>query len=156
MISIEREQLQDFYAESLPLLQAHWAEVANYQAERPLEPDLGKYAELEKLARLFCIIARSNGKLVGYSVWITDTHLHYKSSVMAANDVIYVVPEYRQRGLGIRLIKESERLLFAAGVENILFHVKAKKDWSAILQRMGYAVEDVILGKYGRTDHSRH
>jgi hypothetical protein len=79
--------------------------------------------------------------------------LHYSTCLIASNDVIYLQPEFRKRTrLGTLLITESEKLLAAIGAlrgmtVRITWHIKPEKDWSAILKRKGYMVEETILGK---------
>jgi hypothetical protein len=56
-------------------------------------------------------------------------------------------PDYRAGMLGLRLIKESEKILKEKKVDKILWHIKFNKDFRIILHRLGYVDEDVIVGK---------
>jgi hypothetical protein len=66
---------------------------------------------------------------------------------MAMNDVIYIKPSERKGRTGIRLIKESELRLTKLGVKKISWHLKPQYDFSAILTRMGYMREEIMMGK---------
>lgn len=147
MIEIKREAFDDFYDEAQPLALEHWQEVANYRDRRQLEVDYHTYKDLESHNRLYCITARDDGKLVGYSVWTLNTHINYKSWTFAASAAIFVLPFYRKRGVGLRLINKSEEFLKNFGVNQILFRVKPSNDWTPILDRKGYGVEDIVMGK---------
>jgi len=150
MIHIAREPFDQIYgAEVAAMLLKHWQEIALYQGDVPLEPDLERYRALEKAGALLCLSARDDGRPVGYAAWILAYHLHYASCKTATNDVIYLLPEYRGRTAGLRLIEESERVLIEeCGAHVIRWHIKPANDWSAVLLRRGYQVEESILGKY--------
>jgi hypothetical protein len=92
--------------------------------------------------------ARDGEKLIGYSVWFLDAHIHYADALVASNDVIFVHKSYRKgSSVGTDLITYSERMLKQIGVNKALWHIKFDHDWSAILRRRGYANEDFIVGK---------
>ena len=66
---------------------------------------------------------------------------------MAANDVLFLRHDLRLGTTGIKLLKFSEQQLKLLNVNKITWHVKFAKDFRPILHRMGYADEDVIVGK---------
>jgi GNAT superfamily N-acetyltransferase len=138
------------------LLEVHWREIALYQDRVRLDVDYDRYRELDAAGRLLCLAAFDCDRLIGYAAWILTFHLHYRQCLMGANDVIFVLPEYRSRSTaGVRLIRESERYLKQLEVHRIIMHVKPAKDWTAILTRMGYEQEEIIMGKYiGAEDRS--
>ena len=129
------------------LLDLHYNEIALDKEVIPLDPDWDKYRNLYNLGILKIITARDEGKIVGYSIFFVNAHLHYKSSIYANNDLLYLHPEYRKGSLGIKLIKYSEKVLRDLGVTKILWHIKFNKDFRLLLHRLGYIDEDVIVGK---------
>lgn len=129
------------------LLKLHYDEVALDQEHIPLDPDWERYETLYNRGGLFIVTARDAGKLVGYSVFFIVKHLHYNSTLVASNDVLYLRPEYRQGMAGIRLIKVSEEELKKIDVMKVVWHIKYHKDFRNILYRMGYKDEDAIVGK---------
>jgi hypothetical protein len=146
MTTIQRETYWDCHEGVERLLEAHWKEVALYKGEVALEPDLGRYQVMEAQNRLVIVTAREGGEVVGYSIFLLHHHLHYKSCLVASNDVIYLRPD--KRGIvGAKLIKRSEAILKSLGVKRMTWHVKPKHDWSAILYRSGYVQEEIIMGK---------
>jgi GNAT superfamily N-acetyltransferase len=142
------ESMMEVLAEFKDLCVSHWMEIANYQDKIPLEPDWDKYRALENAKMLAFMSVRVSGVMVGYCAFIITPHLHYKSCVTAMNDLIYVRPEYRGF-IGAKLIKESERMVTALGARRIIWHVKpGERDWSSVLERMGYSLEEMMMGKY--------
>ncbi len=146
-VSIGRESYAQLHADIVPLMVDHWREVALYQEEIALDPDFERYRRLEAVGNLVALGARRGCELIGYSVFILHKHLHYKDCLVASNDVLYVAPDERHGGTGIRLIRASERELAHLGVQRITWHVKPKNDFSALLKRMGYATEETIFGR---------
>ena len=107
--------------EALPLLRAHWAEVAHY-LDIPLEIDTDMYLGASVAGLVRCYTARAdgesrwwlrqdgcedrrcsaaNGELLGYAVFFVRPNLHYKQSKQAVQDVVYLHPSVRG-GTGAR------------------------------------------------------
>jgi len=144
MYSVER--WETFGGEFKVLSVDHWKEVAIDQEEVPLDPDWDTYEMADSIGKIIFVSARDSGKMVGYSIWAIVKPLHFKSTLYAQNDVIYMKPEYRGRH-GLELIRESERFVKARGVKKILWGVMATRDWTKILERMGYRREDILMSK---------
>jgi hypothetical protein len=142
---IREEKICTLWDEALPLLNAHWREITHY-ADIPLDPDIETYNKMEAIGALRCFTARDQGRLVGYAVFFIRHNLHYRSSLQAMQDVLFVLPEYRGM-LGIKLIRESERLLTSAGAQVLYHHVKRTNKVGELLVRMGYELIDEIYGK---------
>jgi len=120
MIHALTYQVEDF-ARVLPelkqLIGQHYDEVAVLQDKIPLDPDYARYDQLHRSGVLHVTTARADGELVGYHIAIISTHLHYKSTVVASDDLFFLKPEHRQGFAGVRLFKEVERTLKARGVK---------------------------------------
>jgi GNAT superfamily N-acetyltransferase len=147
-ITIQRETYSTaLIAEFEPLLKAHWLEIANYRDQVPYDPDFQKYCELDQTGMLFCLTARVDGQLVGYSVFYLTNSPHYKSTLFAINDVFYVDLAHRKGSIPMRLIRESERTARSLGVKRLLWHVKPCNQMSELLNRLGYAFEEQTMGR---------
>ena len=105
------------------LLIKHWKEVALDQDTIPLDPDWKRVIELEHAKMLYSAALRRDGKIVGYNAFAVYPHIHYKSSLHAVNDVLYVDPEERGTA-GIRLIRGTEAMLKELGVVKVIYHTK--------------------------------
>lgn len=147
MISYQIETFDQVKDDIKDLLRLHYNEVALDREYIPLDPDWDKYEAIYHRGGLFIATARDDNKLIGYSVFFVVNHLHYSSTLVASNDVLYLRPEYRQGTAGIKLIKFSESELKKAGVDKAVWHIKYHKDFRKILYRMGYKDEDAIVGK---------
>jgi hypothetical protein len=134
--------------EALPLLQAHWEEVAFYK-DVPLDPHLENYKLLNDVGCLKIITARINKELVGYTVFLISQMAHYKTQKIAQQDVFFVRQDKRKTmmGVGITLLNESERVLSELDVDVVQHHVKVYKDFGPMLEKFGYTFVEKIYQK---------
>lgn len=130
------------------LLARHWAEVAHFK-DIPLEPDWDAYAAAETGGRLRIFTVRIGGALVGYCCFILNHNPHYKSSLQAVQDILFLAPEHRHARIGAHLLMYCERQLKAEGVQAIYQHTKAKPelDMGPLLKRLGYELVDTLWAK---------
>jgi hypothetical protein len=148
MITIQQEILFDIFDEMQELTRLHYEEIALHKEAIPLDPMWEEYATLERIGRLVIFTARDEGKLIGYGFFFINQHMHYARTKIAINDVLFLHPDYRKGTMaGIRLIRFCEQQLAQMAVDKITWHIKVKHDWGAILDRMGYADEDIVKGK---------
>ena len=129
------------------LIKRHYAELTLDKDVMKLAPDWDRYNELNNLGKLSIVAAYDGEKIVGYSVFFLNEHIHYKNNIIANNDVLFLAPEYRLGMTGIKLIKYSEMILQQLGVSKVIWHVKMAKDFRKLLHRMGYQDEDIIVGR---------
>ena len=111
MIKYSEEKCADVFDEITPLLERHWEEIALNKEKVKLNPDWDLYSKMNEMGLVRTFIARDNGKLIGYFVVTVHPHMHYKDTIYALNDVIYVDPEYRGSTVAVRLIKHVEKEL---------------------------------------------
>ena len=142
-----RETLSDVRAELEPILRRHYEEIAWKRDRIPLDVDWEKYDLCEKNGSLEVYTARIDGKLAGYSAYFISRHPHYKQTIYAQNDVLYIDKPYRGRQ-GMEFIRWCETQLKARGVQVHGLHVKKWFDWSAMAVRMGFEPMDTILMKW--------
>ena len=149
MIELKIESIQSVIDEGLELINQHWDEVAFCKDKVPVDPNWEGFKEIERKESLFVMTARDEGRLIGYAVFVLHSLMHYKTCWAASNDAIFVDKDYRSKSsVGLRLIKTCEKELKNRGIHRIFWHVKPTNDWTPVLKRMGYTVEDVIMGKY--------
>jgi hypothetical protein len=144
---ISRENLATFQTEAQVLLEQHYQELTLHKEYIKLSVDWDKYYKLESAGGFVLITARDKGKLIGYSAFFISNHIHYKNTKIAMNDVLFLHKDYRKGSAGIKLIKESEKIMKELNVSKIIWHVKLSNDFTPILKRMGYVVEEVCVGK---------
>lgn len=132
--------------EAMPLLIAHYHEIALYK-DIPLAPDFETYRLLEAAGQLRVYSARNNAELIGYMVAIVRPHPHYKTSLTAMTDLLFVVQEERRGRVGVDLIRFAEGRLKAEGVQVIIQHVKDYADFGPLLERGGYRKFETLYSK---------
>jgi GNAT superfamily N-acetyltransferase len=135
-----------------PLLEEHYAELATVPDIMLLKPDVERYQTLEAAGNLFAIgmfdIHGDNGEtLVGYSVNIVCTNLHYGDLLMCQNDLLFVRKSHRRGMTGMRLITATERAAKDRGVKMMLWHAKPGTTLDRMLPRLGYGIQDVIYSQ---------
>jgi hypothetical protein len=148
-IKFQCEPVLQVKPEMEPMLEDHYQELTLHKDKIKLAPDWELYDKMEKTKNFYLLTARleeQNNMLVGYSAWFVKTHIHYKETIVAANDVLFLHKDFRQGMLGIKLIKYSEQEM-KKYAHKITWHVKGEPDFRPILHRMGYIDEDVIVGK---------
>lgn len=148
MLMYNVEKFQDFKNEIFHLWHDHWEEIATDKDKIPLDPDVLKYQQMQNREDLLCITCRSKGELVGYAFMLIFPHLHYKTTLVAMNDLLYLKPQYRKGFAGIRLIKFAEKCCKDIGVQKIVWHIKTDHNFGPIMERLGYNLFEVNYGKY--------
>lgn len=136
-IVIQREPIHALWTEIWPLLHDHWQEIGLWR-DIPPDPDTQAYEAMETAGMLRVFTVRAEGWLIGYAAYVVRTHLHYRGSKQAVQDVIYLKPEHRRGRLGLRLIRHADAELAREGVQAVFHHVKVAHDFGPVLERIGY------------------
>lgn len=145
-IKLQREIVTDeLIDEGLPLLQAHYDEIARFK-ETPLEIDREQYLAAERIGMVRCFTAREGGRLIGYANYFIRSHPHFKSTIHALSDILYISPE--RRGIfGSYFLRWCEQELRIEGCNYIYQSVTTKYDFGQLLERIGYMKIDSTYGK---------
>ena len=148
MLKIAVETLVDVKEECGDLIAAHWVEIAVWP-DIPLDPDWSGYENLEKAGMLVIYTVRNEtNQLVGYAVFFMRKHLHYKSHSWAANDIVWVHPDYRDGKIGANLVQFWEQDLQARGIHVVHVNVKvAHPALGLVLRREKYKTVESGLEK---------
>lgn len=99
-VTAQVENLTQRLEELKPLLPHHHKEIAIYQDRMPLDPDYGAYLAADARGELCFVTARKDGELVGYALFFVKPHLHYRRTLTATMDLIYLWPDHRLNGTG--------------------------------------------------------
>lgn len=142
MIAFAREPVASVVEEIKPLLALHYHEIAHFQ-DIPLDPDWEFYLRAP-MVRVFT--ARHGHELVGYGVFFVAPNKHYRSSLQAVQDILFVHPEHRGM-TGFRLLRYCDRQLRAEGVQVVYHHVKLAHDFGGLLKAMKYEPTDMLWAK---------
>lgn len=147
MFKFQREKAQDVFKEMAPLLRRHYGEIAHYK-DIPLDPDFDTYFKMEDAGILRVYTARDEvNRLVGYAVYFIKTNLHYRSSLQAIQDVLFISADVRGM-FGAKFIIWTENQLKKENVQVVFQHIKITTSKTVdLFKRMGYVPIDLILGK---------
>lgn len=148
MITFQQETLDQSLGEMKPLFEKHYKEIAMYQDKIELNPDYDRYYELEKNGGLQIYTARDDEKLIGYTIYFTNKHLHYKDHLYAANDIIYVDPEYRGSLMAFDLLHFADEQLKELGVSVVTMHMKSYAPFETLMKACEYDKAEFIYSKY--------
>jgi len=143
-VQFARETVEGVEAEIVPLLEEHFEEAAKYK-ELHLAPNYSVYkmAEEKNMFRLFTI--RKDGHLVGYDTYFIVQHPHFSKSILARNDLLFIRKPYR--GVAMRFLSWVHRELKKDHVDVISHSVTPKKDFSPLLKRLGYTLQEHIYSR---------
>ena len=151
-IVFQQERLTDCLEEARPLLEAHWREIAHYQ-DIALDPEWTRYELLEQAGNLRIFTFRESKILRGYAVFVVNTNMHYRQSLQAVQDILWLDPALRKQMLGARFIQWCDEALQRDFVQVVYQHVKLSYDFGPTLQRLGYEPIEMVWGK--RLDRGR-
>lgn len=149
MIQFKHEPLtMGLVAEMEPLLAMQYEELTLHKDVVKLRPRWSLYLLMQSRGTLHVITARQGGvRLVGYSLFLVDQHLHYADIKLASNDVFYVHPDFRRGSVPLRFLRFTRGYLKDIGVHKIAYHFKAGNNFGAILKRLGYSPEEEVVAE---------
>lgn len=137
MITFQKEAPSPFADDAIQLFKDHYDEIAERTDVIDLDPNIEQYNFMFNKNMLEIHTARDDGKLVGYSIWFVVNHIHYKKSLTATSDVLYISPDYRKGMFGYKFIKWTTDEIKKRKPQRILFHVKPFLDYGHLLERLG-------------------
>lgn len=145
MITIQKESYKNSIEEMKLLYPRHYEELSRTK-QFPLNPQYETYLRLEEAGILHTIIVRDDKKLIGYILAMVVPDLHY-GGLMCAEDIYYLIPEYRGRMIGVRLFRFFEEEMKKLGVLKIAVTTKIHSDNSTFLEYLGFKQHEKILIK---------
>lgn len=143
-MKFQKELIKDIWTEALELLEQHWQEITHFK-DIALNPDWSSYFTLEENGIMRCFTVRDDSKLVGYCVYFVRPNMHYKQSVQAVQDVLFIKKD--KRGHGREFIQWCDEQLKSEGIQVVYQHVKAAHNWGPMIERQGYELVDLIYAK---------
>ena len=143
-MEFRRENISALFEEAVPLMVKHYKEIAHYK-DIELEPDWDAYNKAEEIDAVRVYTIRDDGQMIGYAIFFFHTNYHYRKSLQAYQDLIFIDPKHR--GPGYKFIKWIDGQLKAEGIQIVYHHVKATKDFGPMLERIGYELVDKIYAR---------
>lgn len=148
MIVYAREKIKTIKEDIQPLIQHNYDEVELDTDKLKLDLNWDAYHVLENINMLHIYTARTNDKLVGYLVMITNPSMHCAKEMQACSDVIYIHPNSRKGNAGLSIIKYAEQDLMERGVSTMHIITKTHAPFDKILERSGYTFAEKVFQKY--------
>ena len=145
-ITFQVESYKDCMDEVKVHYPAHYEELSVTKTY-PLDPDYDAYLQLDQQGFLKVVTCRKDGVLIGYIQFIVTKNLHYKTMVMAVEDIYYLIKEERKGRVGIELFKFAEQYLKSIGVHRICYTTKVHLDNSSIFKYLGYSYIEKLYSK---------
>jgi len=130
------EDIVASWDEALPLMRAHHVEVGPLPS-REFDPSKEGYANLQAAGSLMTFSIRKAGELIGYATFYLSKPLHYKTTLFAMQDALYVEPAHRGM-TAIRFIYWTDRVLKAEGAKYIVRHTSARMENGSMYVGLGY------------------
>ena len=134
------------------LLMAHWNELGLHHENCPLDPDFERFIELEDLGLFKVWAGRDGDKLVGYLGFFIQPHLHYRTTLHAAEDLFLLAKPYRKGLAGYRMFTTAIDALRELGVKRCILHAKVhfeaeRGGLAKFFQRLGFTHTDELFIK---------
>ncbi len=150
MITAQVESFVDCASELAAIFPQHWDELALFRDRMPLAPQWQEYARRERDGVLFLVTVRWNGKIVGYYTAQVAPGFHYSQTLTGTHDLVYVIPEARERGLALPLFRCVERELKRRGVRLWFSGFKTHNPLGMpdLLDRLGFVPADQYCAKW--------
>lgn len=142
------ERWDDALAELVPLFSRHWHEVYEGQNASPFNVDSARYSALDAAGILHLVVARRDGKIIGYHIGLISNHLHSADLLHAVSDCYWFDPEVRHGIITKRLFEFVENDLARRGVVRLYTSTPLNIDQGGLFERLGFeAVERVYVKK---------
>jgi ribosomal protein S18 acetylase RimI-like enzyme len=102
-------------------------------------------------------VARARGGVVGFVMFHVETGAYEQDTTRGVVDNVFVTPEYRDCGVGSRLLDAAEAALRERGAETLAISVLAANDAARRLyERRGYETQRLVLERPAESDtHSK-
>lgn len=123
------------------MMRSHQAEVSTLPGELDLNVPL--YAKGDASGALILVTARDDGEPIGYSTCWYGFHPQCKQIRIAQGDTIYVMPKYRGRMVGVRILRFMIGELQAKAPLIVRYGSKLKADISPMLKRVGFELDEL-------------
>ena len=138
MHSIAEESFSDAQPGIESLARMHWDEIET--TSFPFDIDWALLQTLADAGALITVTVRDDQDVfVGYALYSISPMTHSAGVRVAISDSLYLRPDHRKGALGIRFLRESERILRDAGVDMIVQNVRTSSvKLAGVLERLNY------------------
>lgn len=151
-MEFNRESLSDCRKEVDEILRKeHWPELGHYE-DIPIDMDWSRYEFMETANKLRCFIVRTHineefkdNMVIGYAFYFVSHHLHYKNTLVASQDILYIKKQHR--GFGKSFIDWCDVQVKKEGVTTVTQHIKPWMNWGHMAKSLGYEEAEIIWSR---------
>ena len=136
-LTYQIESYEEFVPEGLSLLQKHYEELAN-PLDAPFIIDMGLYESLYKEGSLLLLTARDKGVMVGYEIIRLGQHVRSNGTLVADEEGLFLLPEYRKGNAGILLVQLGIRAAQAVGAEYFFSYSQECRPIGKLFIKLGF------------------
>lgn len=147
-ITAQIESLTVAWPELEPHFPEHWRMLGLWRDKMPLDVDKAAYFRIDAEGGFTLGTVREDGRLVAYANFFVRPHLHYRSTVCATMDVIYLEQSLRGSGHGAALGKTVLAELKRRGVGPMFGGSKNHNGIEAFWRAMGMEPVETVLGMW--------
>ena len=146
MITYQVEKYVDCQKELEALYPEHYEELS-VTKNFPLDPDHETYIKLDNAGILVLITCREDEGLIGYIIGMMTRNLHYKSCMMATEDIYFLRKMHRAGRTGLNMFKFFEKEVISRGANRIVFTTKIHLDNSKLFEYLKYSFIEKTFSK---------
>jgi Acetyltransferase (GNAT) family len=143
-VTFQIENVDAVKKDGLPLLDAHYEEIAQFKDVQKLDPDWDVYYRIEGQGKLWVMTARLDGAMIGYIVMMLTNDMHYRKLMRATEDIHFILPEHRKGILGYRMLAKTKQAMREKGAHTITFRTKPSSDHGLLFERLGGVLHDLV------------
>lgn len=137
MITFGRETVAEVWPDVQEVAAEHWENSAKFPENGP-RIVRETYEALEKANQLVAVVARKDGKLIGYVVFYLAPSAFYRDMTEARCHALFLSRAQRRGTVGYRLLKEANDVLASAGAGAVYYASPCgEHDFSPLLKRIG-------------------
>lgn len=138
----------DSYAAD-PALRDLWTEHYNefspvHLGKLPMGPDEQSYKAMSDAGMLEVVVARKEGKMIGYCLILIKRHLHY-DALTAFEDSYFITKSERRGGTGTALIQKAREVARARGCRLGYWMTKEFNSVALLFERLGMERVDSVF-----------
>lgn len=145
LVTYHLEPWARYWPECETIWRQHYEEFRPFHLGRlPFGPDIEMYRQADLDGRLQILVARAEGKMVGYCLVLIRRHPHY-AMVCGFEDSYYVLPAWRRGFNGVRLIKRSVEALQRRGIVMSYWMTKEFNSIERVFRWLGFTRCDSVF-----------
>lgn len=150
-VTFAEEPIADIIeTEMWPLLVEHREELTTNKALMVLKPDVERYRAMEAQGACFTVMARDEGRIVGYAINLISPNIHYRDVLTVYNDALWTLPSHRC-AIGAPLMDAARAASRARGAHVLLWHAKPDTILDRVMRiqvrRKRAKVQDVVYSE---------